>query len=82
MRALRGPQVSEAIFGGSADRQCARKVLLPDADIALMAAKRMMRKVKGSQFNAYKCPHCNGWHIGRERSQQAADRRARRGKTK
>lgn len=42
---------------------CERKVELSESN-AWRAATRMAAK-HGRPFDAYKCRHCEGWHVGR-----------------
>jgi hypothetical protein len=42
---------------------CARKVRYPAEASARRASVAMSRKT-GTEIEPYKCPHCDGWHIG------------------
>lgn len=46
---------------------CQRKVRYREAS-AQKAAVRMEQKT-GWKFDAYPCPHCDGWHIGKRPGQ-------------
>jgi hypothetical protein len=49
--------------GTSSPESCVHKVKYPRADSALRAAVAMSRKT-ATEIEPYKCPHCDGWHVG------------------
>lgn len=61
---------------GAKDRQCGRKVIYPEEEMACRRAMSLAGSVKGAKFNAYLCQWCNGWHVGRHRTAASAARRA------
>ena len=58
-------------------RQCRGKVNFHSIEKAQREAKFLHKKFK-AKFNAYPCPHCHGFHVGGDRSQAGAIRRAKR----
>lgn len=60
---------------GPVMRQCFQKYQHTEG-AAIREAKRMHKKMK-AKFNAYLCPHCGAWHVGRDRSWEAASRRGK-----
>ena len=53
---------------GSVDRQCTGKRTYKSKSDAKRAIKRAATAHGGakdySRLNAYRCPHCDGWHFG------------------
>ena len=47
-------------------RKCGRKKLYPDQASTTREVGRLCR-INRVPFSAYRCPLCNGWHIGRDR---------------
>jgi hypothetical protein len=58
-------------------RQCGRKKIHHTLEDAQIRAKSL-HKLKKAKFRAYRCPFCNGFHVGQIRSSAAAARRAER----
>ena len=58
----------------SQQRQCGEKRIYPEECFAARAADEMKRKTQ-VLFGSYRCPWCNGWHIGRSRTPEQARRR-------
>jgi hypothetical protein len=54
-------------------RQCVGKLKFTEPE-ARREAKKMHKKVK-LRYSAYLCPWCAAWHIGGQRSKEAARRR-------
>jgi len=59
----------------SEQRVCRRKQIHINLENAQVEAKRMHKKHK-AKYVAYQCVFCSGFHVGTDRSQQAAQRRA------
>ena len=47
--------------------QCKEKVRYLSQQSAYMAAARIIGKIDYIQLRAYKCPHCYGWHLTRNK---------------
>ena len=62
---------------GVEQRQCGHKHIHISEENACIEARRL-HKLKKAHFVAYACPHCHGWHVGTDRSRQAAIRREAR----
>lgn len=45
------------------ERNCQRKVRHPTHAKALRSAARIAGKARVRHLHAYRCPHCNGWHL-------------------
>ena len=59
------------------ERKCGRKIIYLDAEEAKTAARKMHKKFK-ARYSGYRCPYCNAWHVGRDRSREAGLRRSSR----
>ncbi len=56
----------EAGLAIGADKTCARKIDYQTAEKAIAAATQMNQKpTTRNTLEAYPCPFCHGWHIGR-----------------
>ena len=58
-------------------RQCGHKVMHPDMEQARAVARKMHKRVK-ARFMSYHCPWCGAFHVGVDRSPEAARRRSER----
>jgi hypothetical protein len=60
-------------------RQCGNKKIYPDMDTAKKAASELGKKSHVSvRFDAYRCPWCDKYHIGRQRTLSQVVRRQER----
>lgn len=60
---------------GAQARQCGSKKIQPDLQSAKAEAKRLTKLIAGAKHTAYECGWCGGFHVGRDRSPQAAKKR-------